>query len=199
MAFVPPTWIEGFIHYAMWTIVPFVIGLVLFGIGALIDRDKYDPTNRQILLMGCGVFCVALAVCGGLFLADLTWHYGVETDSVQEKIITVDDWQPVFGKYWGDVNSASDLMLKTTDGELFKNDENFLFQKFATRDILDQLKPNGTYKIKYYGWREGYNNGCPNILSVEQVIDESNTPAHHDISNYMNKRSIIYADDNDWR
>lgn len=199
MAFVPPTWIEGLMYYAMWTLLPFVIGIVLFGIGALLDRDKYEATNRQLLFFGGGIIFIILAVLGCVFLADVGWHYQVETESVQEKLITVDDWQPIFGHYWGDVQSADDLMLKTTDGELFINKENFLFQKFNTRDILDQLKPNGTYKIKYYGWREGYNNGCPNILSVEQVVDESNCPNHHDISNYMNKRSIIYADDDDMR
>ena len=56
--------------------------------------------------------------------------------------------------------------------------------RFNTRNILNTLKPNGTYKIKYYGWREGYNSGVPNILSVEEIIDESNC-TNHSISDYM--------------
>ena len=43
------------------------------------------------------------------------------------------------------------------------------------RDIFYQLRDNGTYKIKYYGWREGFTNSFPNILSVEQVVDENGT------------------------
>ena len=72
------------------------------------------------------------------------------------------------------ISNADQLMLVTTEKEGFFNMENFLFEKFNTRDILYQLKINGTYKIKYYGWREGFTTGFPNVLSVEEVIDESN-------------------------
>ena len=72
------------------------------------------------------------------------------------------------------IDNADELMMITSDGRGFVNEENFLFQKFDTRDILNKLKPNGVYKIKYYGWREGFNSGFPNILSVEEVVDESN-------------------------
>jgi len=195
MGFVPPTWFEGTIYYALWIGIPLLIALISFLIGAFSDRDKYDLSTKQKVLFSTAIIFFIVTLCSAFFVADIGWHYQVETQSVQEKVITVEDWQPTFGHYWGDVKGADDLMLKTTDGELFINKENFLFQKFNTRDILDQLKPNGTYKIKYYGWREGYNNGCPNILSVEEVIDETNSPAQHDISNYMNKRSIIYEDD----
>ena len=191
--FTQPTWIEGAIYYAMWIIIPLIITIIM---GAIIFiKDGKLIKKQQLIIGGIGFIFLIVAVCGGLFLADWGWHYQYEEPSVQTKTITVDDWQPGFGKYWGDINSADDLMLKTTDGELFGNTENFLFGKFNTRDILDQLKPNGTYVIKYYGWREGFNNGVPNILSIEKVVDESNGPTHHDISNYMNKRSIIYDDD----
>ena len=76
------------------------------------------------------------------------------------------------------INSADDLMLITTDNEGFLNEENFLFGKFNTRDIFNELKVNGTYKIKYYGWREGYNSGFPNILAVEEVINETNASSN---------------------
>ena len=74
-----------------------------------------------------------------------------------------------------EINDASDLLLITTDGEAFENTETFWFQKFDTRDIFYQLRENGTYKIKYYGWREGFTNSFPNVLSVEQVVDENGT------------------------
>ena len=188
MVFAQPTWIEGTIYFALWVAVPCIIGLVLMGIGAMRHQSDY---HKGTIPFTIGMIVLVIGVIGGGPMAHVGWHYQYEVPSVQEKVITVDDWQPTFGKYWGDVDGADDLMLKTTDGELFGTEENLLFQKFATRDILDQLKPNGTYKIKYYGWREGFNNGVPNILAVEQVINESKSPAHHDISNYMNKRSVI--------
>ncbi len=191
--FVPPTWIEGALYYAAWIVIPLIIGIILFAL-FFIKGDNWS-NKKQVAVFGAAIVFVALAVCGGLFLADWGWHYQYEVPSVQEKIITVDDWQPGFNKYWGEIGGADDLMLQTSDGELFGNHENLLFGKFNTRDILNQLKPNGTYKITYYGWREGYNSGVPEILSVDEVINETNCPAHHDISDYMNKRSIIYSDD----
>lgn len=190
--FVEPTWIEGALYYAAWIIIPLIIAIIM-GVVIFIKDDKLS-NRQQLIIGGVGFIFLVLAVCGGLFLADWGWHYQYEEPSVQTKTITVDDWQPGFGRYWGDVNSADDLMLKTSDGELFGNTENFLFGKFNTRDVLNQLKPNGTYEITYYGWREGYNNGIPNILTVDKVINETNSPTHHDISDYMNKRSIIYDD-----
>lgn len=194
MAFVHPSWFEGAMYFALWFLIPFILAIVFFVIGFVQNDRDYNAGGVALLV---AVIFMILAVGCGTVGNNVAWHYQYELPSVDEKVITVDDWQPVFGKYWGEVNGANDLMLKTTDGELFVNQENFLFDKFATRDILDQLKPNGTYKIKYYGWREGYNDGCPNILSVEKVIDESKCPEHHDISNYMNKRSII-VEDNNW-
>jgi len=187
--FVEPTWFQGLLFYLGYILVPLIIGAAILVIGLVKD-------NGKIFVVGA-VF-VVIAVLMALGGADVMWHYQVEEASVNEAIITVDDWQPTFGRYWGDVNSADDLMLKTTDGKLYGNKENFLFGKFNTRDILDQLKPNGTYKIKYYGWREGYNNGVPNILEVTEVINETNSPVHHDISDYMNKRSVI-IDNDDYR
>ena len=74
-------------------------------------------------------------------------------------------------------------MMVTRERECFLNNENFLFGKFDTRDIQNNLKVNGTYKIKYYGWKEGFNNRFPNILSVKEVINESNTSPNNNFGN----------------
>lgn len=184
MSFIPPTWFDGILIWVGYIIIPFIIGIILAGYCALKEHN------------GISFIIIILTVVFTMGFSQFMWFEQYEVPSVQEKIITVDDWQPTFNHYWGDVKGADDLMLKTTDGELYGNTERLLFQKFNTRDILNQLKPNGTYKIKFYGWREGFNNGVPNILSVEQVINESNCSNHHDISDYMNKRSIIYQDEN---
>ena len=117
------------------------------------------------------------------------WWNAYEVPSVQEKIITVQGWEPKPGIVANDygrivIDNANKLMLVTKDNEGFFNNENFLFQKFNTRDIFNQLKVGGTYKIKYYGWRNGYNSGFPNILSVEQVINETNA-TNNDYDKYF--------------
>ena len=188
---VPPSWIFGMFYYALWIIIPLLLGVSCLILSLRLPFE--DDDKRLFLIISGGIVFIALAVCGGLFLADWGWHYQYEVPSVQQKVITVDNWQPSFNKYWGKIKGADDLMMQTKDGELFGNKENFLFGKFNTRDVLNQLKPNGTYKITYYGWREGFNNGVPNILSVDEVINETNTSSN-DISQYMNKRSIIYED-----
>lgn len=118
-----------------------------------------------------------------------------ETASVQEEIITVQGWQPKPNIQINEngmmvINSADDLMLITKDGKSFLNEENFWFQKFNTRDIFNDLKVNGTYKIKYYGWREGFNSGFPNILSIEEVIDENNTSSNN-YDKYFGNQMVV--------
>lgn len=64
-------------------------------------------------------------------------------------------------------------MMITTEYEEFLNEKNFLLKKFNTRDIFNELKINEAYKIKYYGWRNGFNSEFPNIISVKEVINET--------------------------
>jgi|GEM_PF-2075339 Protein of unknown function (DUF1523). len=122
------------------------------------------------------------------------WFNAYEIPSVQEKIITVQGWEPRPGIIPDNsgmmtISNAEQLLLVTTENEGFFNRENFLFGKFNTRDIFNQLKVGGTYKIKYYGWRNGFNSGFPNILSVEQVVDETGAKN----SNYGDYFGIKFA------
>ncbi|MBQ2653391.1 MAG: hypothetical protein IJF83_07540 [Methanobrevibacter sp.] len=165
-AFVPPSWFMGMLIYAGYFAVPLIIGVIAWVFFALKDK----PT------VGTIIFIVCLVV--GFAGAHVLWWENFEVQSVQEKIVTVQDWQAKPGLKADErgmmvIDSADDLMMVTSDGEGYLNTEHFLFQKFDTRDILNTLKPNGTYKIKFYGWREGFNSGFPNILSVEEIVDES--------------------------
>ena len=185
-AFIPPSWIEGTLYYVLWIIIPLIFALIC---GIIIFKDNFKIKNKKTkIAIVCMVICVFLTFASASFLADWAWHYQYEVPSVQEKIITVDNWQPDFRTNMNEVDSADDLLMQTTTGELYENNENFLFHKFNTREILSQMKPGGVYKIKFYGWREGYTSSAPNILSVE-VIDESNA-TNHDISDYMTKRNV---------
>lgn len=167
MVFVPPTWFEGLLITGVLFLVPFLIGglILLYGIA----MDKFICAILGVIVIVAGIGC-----------AGFIWYDFYEVPSVDEKIITVQEWQPSVGLSANGngimvVDSADDLMLVTTDGDCYFNQENFFFQKFNTRDVFNQLKVNGTYRIKYYGWREPFNSGFPNILSVEEVIDENNT------------------------
>lgn len=170
MVFVPPSWIWGAFVYGIIYLIPAVVGFTCMFLGA----TNSDYGGWILALFGIGI------LIGGGVGASYVLHEMYEVPSVQEEIITVDEWQPVPSIQPNEngiisINSANDLMLVTTNGKCFYNKENMWFSKFETRDIFNKLRINGTYKIKYYGWRNGYNDGFPNLLSVEQVIDENNT------------------------
>ena len=174
MVFVPPNWFEGMLMYGLIVLLPFIIGLGMIFIGLVFDK-------QLMAILGL-VVVIASVICTGFI-----WYELYEVPSVNEEIITVQEWQPRADIGTNDngmmvVDSADDLMLVTTNGTCYYNTEHFWFQKFNTRDVFNQLKVNGTYKIKYYGWREPFNTGFPNILSVEEVIDETNctTPRYSD-------------------
>lgn len=172
--FVAPNWFEGWlIQFGIFIVIPLVVAIIV----GFIVKKKKDSKFFGILSVGLA-FIVVLAIM--LPIGSVYWHYAYEVPSVQEKIITVQEWQPKAGiKYNNEgmmvIDNADQLMLITTDNEGFVNEENFLFNKFNTRDVFNELKINGTYKIKYYGWRNGFNSGFPNILSVEKVINDNNT------------------------
>lgn len=165
MVFVHPSWFTGLLVMAAYFIIPVIIGIILF----LFLSIKRKP------LLGTGLFIIFLiiALVGGTVL----WWQNYEVPSVDSKVVTVDSWQPKAGiptneKGMMVIDNANQLMMITKDGESFLNEENFLFQKFETRDILNTAKPGTVLNITYFGWREGFNSGFPNILNVT-VIDDS--------------------------
>lgn len=186
MVFVEPTWIEGMLVYIAMIFIPALIIGAIGGILAWKLDDSYDSN-----MLGLFIFFLLFipATFGMAGVASIYWHNAYEVPSIQEKIITVKEWQPTPGSHSNgdgmmEITDAGELMVITTDGEGFFNQENFLFGKFNTRDIFNQLKVNGTYKIRYYGWREGFTSTFPNILSVEEVIDETNA-TENEYSDYF--------------
>lgn len=179
MTFVSPSWFTGILIWIAYILIPTILGIIIVAIAYKSKNDKFQMISIIFLII-----CILFSIFGSSIL----WHYQYEVPSVCEKTVTVDGWQPKAGIEVNEnglmvIDSADDLMMITSDGEGFLNNENFLFSKFNTRDIYNQLKVNGTYNIKYYGWREGFNNGFPNILSVEEVIDESHVHSNNDFGN----------------
>lgn len=168
--YVHPTWYGGLLQILSIYLIPFLVILGVIVYGFIKDSEK--------MFFG-GIVCLFAFLFVGAIASDFVCYELFEVPSVDEKVITVSEWQPRVGISTDNgvmsITRADDLMLVDTEGNCYYNTENFWFQKFETRDIFNQLKVNGTYRIKYYGWREGFNNGFPNILSVEEVIDETNT------------------------
>jgi hypothetical protein len=170
--FVAPSWLEGLLIQAgMYVVIPLIIAIILGIVKWKKSNDMVSGFIRFALAFIVAVMVIYPIGC-------VYWFYEYEVPSVQEKIITVQGWEPKPGIIVNDngmmvISNADQLLLVTTENEGFFNNENFLFQKFNTRDIFNQLKVGGTYKIKYYGWRNGFNSGFPNILSVEQVVNET--------------------------
>ncbi|WP_409200665.1 hypothetical protein [Methanobrevibacter sp. DSM 116169] len=184
MSFVPPSWFDGLLwfmgHEILVLILLCVLGLIIVGLISQISEDGGAVVGMVLII----VILVATPV-----VTSYWWYSDYEVPSVQEKVITVQEWQPRPGISTNDmgmmvVDNADDLMLVTSEGEGFYNTENFFFRKFETRDILSELKEGGTYKIKYYGWREGFNSGFPNLLEVTEVVDETNV-TNKTVSDYF--------------
>lgn len=190
--FVPPTWVEGLlIQIGMYVVIPLIIATIF----VIVIRKKSDhkeslhnephhnePHHKSSNHWGSTIITFAFAFIVAVIvvypIGCVYWFNAYEVPSVQEKVITVQGWEPRPGIVYNDngmmtISNADQLLLVTTENEGFFNMENFLFGKFNTRDIFNQLKVGGTYKIKYYGWRNGFNSGFPNILNVEEVINET--------------------------
>lgn len=193
MVFVPPTWYMGSLIWALFYIpVILCLGFCFYNFYRFVkggeDMEKYG--YRMII---CFVLAfVFTIVCTGV--GGYVWHEVYEIPSIEEKVVTVDEWQVKPDVSHTEdgmmvIDNANQLMLITTDGESFINDENFLFQKFDTRDILNNVKPGSVVKLKYYGWREGYNSGFPNILSVE-VINDTNA-SNTSLSDYFGTKLFV--------
>ncbi len=193
MVFVPPTWYMGSLIWTLFYIpVILCLGFSFYNFYKFVkggeDMEKY--VYRTII-------CIVLAfvftfVCVGV--GGYVWHEVYEIPSIEEKVVTVDEWQVKPDVSHTEdgmmvIDNANQLMLVTTDGESFLNEENFLFQKFDTRDILNDVKPGSVVKLKYYGWREGYNSGFPNILSVE-VINDTNA-SNASLSDYFGTKLFV--------
>lgn len=164
--FIAPTWFEGLLFWLIF-LIPITLGIGLIFIN---KKNSKVLSVLSIVLIIIGVIC--------LIASPVLWFYTYEVPSVSEKTVTVASWQPKPGLEVNDkgvmvIDSADDLMMITSTCEGFKNDENLFFGKFDTRDILNKAKPGSVVKVKYYGWREGFNNGFPNILSID-VVDDSN-------------------------
>jgi hypothetical protein len=174
MTFVPPGQFEGlFIHIFWLVIVPLIITIIA---GVLIWKATRSGEGTLIGIVL--VFILAFAVMVPVFNWGI-WHPMYEVPSVQETTITVADYRPVPNPPTNDmgaitIKNPKHLMIYDTDGNGWYNDENFLFDKFDTSDVLFKLKKNGTYVIKYYGWRNPFNSGFPTILEVVEVKNETN-------------------------
>ena len=76
------SWFVGMLLWGLW-LIPLIIGGVLL-------FTKAEGNNGffwlSLILIIIGVLC--------LIATPLVWHYTIEVNSVNEKVVTVDNWQP---------------------------------------------------------------------------------------------------------
>jgi len=187
MSFIPPLWYEGMFILAGYHLgIPILIGLIAGIITKLFFKKK-----SIIGGVGTGIIVTVIAILIMMPVGTLLWHWNYEVPSVQTKIITVSEFQPAPDVGYTNqgsmvISNADQIMIIDSEGNGYFNKESGWFAGFSkwdTRDILNSLKINGTYKIKYYGWRNPRDSSFPNILSIEEVIDESNAtrPNYNDL------------------
>lgn len=175
MVFVPPTWWIGTLIWVSFGIPLFICAI--FAGYSIIKCTVFDDDNYTKYFLICMILILILVpVTEGV--GGYIWHEVYEIPSVTSEVVTVESWQVKPDAVHSDkgmmvIDNADQLMMITSDGRGFYNNENFLFQKFDTRDILNNAKPGAKINLTYYGWREGFNSGFPNILSVK-VVDDSN-------------------------
>lgn len=184
MVFVPPGWMEGaLIMVALVIGIPLLVFLITtIGVGLL--GKLFNGETEFGVGAAVGVILFLFALFGMLFYGADQWVYdNWQEPSVQEEVITIAQISPAPGVEPHEngifsLTNAGELMYYTTDNRGFINRENWRFSKFETRDLFMKLKVGGTYKIKYYGWRNGQNDGFPNILSITEVVNETNAKNH---------------------
>ena len=179
MSFIAPNFIDGALIWGVIYLLPVIIAVVIILLG--IGKESRKLVWGGIIFIIC-MFCISSFV----------WFETMEVPSVDETVVTVQEWQPSPNVKYDEngrmvIDNANQLILITSDGDGFQNTEHLWFGKFDTRDILNHMKPGGTYKIRYYGWRNGVTSSFPNILSIEEVVDES----HVDVTNsYFGTRIV---------
>ena len=175
--YVEPTWIELLLKSSALYIAEILcIILILYVIYKISNKFVKKKMNVEAIVISS---LIILIICGVL-ASGILWNEWMEKPSVRTAQVTITGIQPAPGmvKLNADgyvISNSDQLMFTTKEGLDFKNIERWEFSKFETRSIFNQLRVNGTYRIKYYGWRNGHSNEFPNILSVEEVIDENNT------------------------
>lgn len=191
-----PTWIQLLINSTILYAGLTIAGIIILAIACLLfikikdkltgyeDDDPIGTSIPVIVILG-----IILIIAGSGIAAPLIWNEWMEKPSVREDTITITGIQPLPGKVditseGYSIQNSNQLMFITSDGREFSNTENWMFNKFETRTIFNKLHVNGTYKIKYYGWRNGQNNEFPNILSIEEVVNENGT-SPNDFNKYF--------------
>lgn len=178
--YIEPTWLELLIRGSLLHIASILIIILITAIIAKTVNKTVKKPNKEDATIITIIICIVAFSSIMLFADDYIWNTWMEQPSVREEVITIDAIQPRPGavkmnESGYSISNSNQLIFVTKEGKEFANCENWPFGKFETRTIFNKLRINGTYKIKYYGWRNGQNNEFPNILSVEEVINENNT------------------------
>lgn len=97
-----------------------------------------------------------------VIVSSLLYTYGTKTTQV----VTV---KTLDHKIYGSGDDITDTYLVFTSNGVFKNSDSFLYWKFNSSDVQNDLVEGQTFEIKYYGWRVPFLSWYPNIISAKAI------------------------------
>jgi len=99
-------------------------------------------------------------------LAILIFGYPALKYSTTETIeITIKDKERITTGSGEDIESK--YLVYTTD-EVFENTDTWLFMKFGSSDVQNDLTVGKTFKVKVCGWRLPFFSAYRNIISIQE-------------------------------
>lgn len=101
----------------------------------------------------------------GVIVAILLFGYPIAYCTSAETIeVTISDKERITT---GSGKSISSKFLVYSEDEVFENSDSWLFFKFASSDLQNDLKIDSTYKVKVAGWRVPFLSWYRNVLSIQ--------------------------------
>ncbi len=100
---------------------------------------------------------LGLAFCV-LFIGGPATAYNFGTDGVTT--ITVEETFIVRNG----ASAPDEMLVRTTDGDLYKVDDTLLRWEFRSSDLWSAMKPGETWRVEHFGWRVGFMSWYPQIF-----------------------------------
>lgn len=101
----------------------------------------------------------------GVIVAVLLFGYPIAyCTSVETIEVTVSDKERITT---GSGESISSKFLVYSEDEVFENTDAWMFFKFASSDLQNNLKVDSTYTVKVAGWRVPFLSMYRNVVSIQ--------------------------------
>lgn len=103
-------------------------------------------------------------ILGFILLIAIVAYPVIYVSSVETTTITVEEKERITT---GSGESISSKFIIYTNGEVMENTDSWLFMKFASADLQNELKVGESYTVKVVGWRVPFLSWYRNIIAIE--------------------------------